>query len=135
MYQHILFDLYGTLVDIHTNEQKPFLWQKLALYLGLQGAACTPQALRTFYRRAVAEAEETLRRQSPAGACPEIDIGAVFAAMYQTGGVTPTEQQVADAALVFRTLSLQKLRLFDGAADLLRTLRAAGKGVYLLSNA
>ena len=26
MYQNYIFDLYGTLVDIRTNERKPSLW-------------------------------------------------------------------------------------------------------------
>lgn len=28
MYQNYIFDLYGTLVDIHTNEKKAYLWKK-----------------------------------------------------------------------------------------------------------
>ena len=28
MYQNYIFDLYGTLVDIHTNEKKAYLWEK-----------------------------------------------------------------------------------------------------------
>ena len=28
MYQNYIFDLYGTLVDINTNEGKPYLWKK-----------------------------------------------------------------------------------------------------------
>lgn len=30
MYQNYIFDLYGTLVDIHTNENKHYLWEKMA---------------------------------------------------------------------------------------------------------
>jgi putative hydrolase of the HAD superfamily len=30
MYKNIIFDLYGTLVDIHTDEQNPKFWQKFA---------------------------------------------------------------------------------------------------------
>lgn len=32
MYRNFIFDLYGTLVDIHTNEYKPSLWKKMALF-------------------------------------------------------------------------------------------------------
>mgnify|MGYP002517624889 CR=1 FL=1 len=39
MYHNFIFDLYGTLVDIHTNEHKPSLWKKLALSYPFQGAA------------------------------------------------------------------------------------------------
>lgn len=29
MYHNFIFDLYGTLVDIHTNENKTSLWKRL----------------------------------------------------------------------------------------------------------
>ena len=32
MYETCIFDLYGTLVDIRTDEEKPGLWEKLALF-------------------------------------------------------------------------------------------------------
>ena len=32
MYETCIFDLYGTLVDIHTDEKKEELWEKLALF-------------------------------------------------------------------------------------------------------
>lgn len=31
-YDNYVFDLYGTLVDIHTEEDFPKLWEKLALF-------------------------------------------------------------------------------------------------------
>ena len=35
MYKNYIFDLYGTLADIQTNEQKPYLWKKMAeIYRG-----------------------------------------------------------------------------------------------------
>lgn len=35
MYQNYIFDLYGTLVDIHTNEKKAYLWKKMSLFPGV----------------------------------------------------------------------------------------------------
>lgn len=35
MYQNYIFDLYGTLVDIHTNEKKAYLWKELSLFPGV----------------------------------------------------------------------------------------------------
>lgn len=37
-YDNYVFDLYGTLVDIHTEEDFPKLWEKLALFFGYYGA-------------------------------------------------------------------------------------------------
>ena len=36
-YDNYVFDLYGTLVDIHTEEDFPKLWEKLALFLDITG--------------------------------------------------------------------------------------------------
>ena len=38
-YSNYVFDLYGTLVDIHTEENDPALWQKLALFYGYYDAS------------------------------------------------------------------------------------------------
>lgn len=35
MYKNYLFDLYGTLVDIHTDEENGYLWEKLCTLYGL----------------------------------------------------------------------------------------------------
>ena len=45
------FDLYGTLVDIHTDESKPGFWKRIAAYYTDRGAAWTWQTLRREYRR------------------------------------------------------------------------------------
>ena len=43
MYSTYIFDLYGTLVDIHTDESKKILWEKLALFYGFYGASILPE--------------------------------------------------------------------------------------------
>ena len=40
----LIFDLYGTLVDIHTDENET-VWEKTALYFGFYGAAYTGSEL------------------------------------------------------------------------------------------
>ncbi|MCD8336280.1 MAG: hypothetical protein LUD18_03225 [Lachnospiraceae bacterium] len=45
-YDNYIFDLYGTLVDIHTDENLPELWKKLSLFYGYYGAHYTPDELR-----------------------------------------------------------------------------------------
>ena len=51
MYHNFIFDLYGTLVDIHTNENKTSLWKRLALFYSFQGASYTGRELRNRYRQ------------------------------------------------------------------------------------
>ena len=56
-YRTCIFDLYGTLVDIHTDENAPQVWEALAAHYSARGAVYRPKELRDAYFRAVAEAE------------------------------------------------------------------------------
>ena len=49
MYDTCIFDLYGTLVDICTDEKKPELWERLALFYAFYGAEYTPYELHQGY--------------------------------------------------------------------------------------
>ncbi len=49
MYKNYVFDLYGTLVDIHTDENDLAVWKKLALFYGYYGALYQPEELQKAY--------------------------------------------------------------------------------------
>ncbi|MCD7760987.1 MAG: HAD family hydrolase [Clostridiales bacterium] len=134
MYRNYIFDLYGTLVDIHTDEEKDALWRTLCVLLAEQGVCYRPEELRMAYHGQVQLQARTLRRLGRA-AEPEVDIGAVFRQLYAARGYAATDQEIATLARTFRRLSTEKLRLFDGTEQLLRELRERGKRIYLLSNA
>ena len=38
MYENYVFDLYGTLVDINTDEGKNSLWKQMSIFYGYYGA-------------------------------------------------------------------------------------------------
>ena len=59
-YTDLVFDLYGTLVDIHTDEND-LVWEKTALYFGFYGAQCTGSELKTAFL------QEMQRREIQAG--------------------------------------------------------------------
>ncbi|MCD7917704.1 MAG: HAD family hydrolase [Clostridiales bacterium] len=134
MYQNYLFDLYGTLVDIRTDEYRDTFWQALCAVLEEQGVSYRPEALRTAYRIEVLRQEDALRRTS-GFAQPEINIAPVFRRLLAAKGRAASGPEIAALARTFRTLSTEKLRLFDGAEQLLHELKRRGRGVYLLSNA
>ena len=137
MIRSFLFDLYGTLVDIRTDESMPCFWKRMALFLSLQGAAYAPEELHAAYILAVAEQTERRSKERPTviKAHIEPEIRYAFSALYTNKGVTADPQTIQDTALLFRTLSLRHIRLYPHAPDVLRTLRERGHGVYLLSNA
>ena len=117
--RNFLFDLYGTLVDIHTDEDSPAFWRDIAAML------CTddPQRLCGRFRALCG-------RERPEGM--EMQISEVFSELLKEYG---SKEDVLSFARRFRERSVCKLRLFDGAVELLEGLRARGAGVYLFSNA
>ena len=48
-YTDLIFDLYGTLVDIHTEENS-LVWEKTAFFFGFYGARYTPEELQNSFR-------------------------------------------------------------------------------------
>ncbi len=131
MYQNFIFDLYGTLVDIRTNERKPSLWKKLALFYSFHGAAYTGKELRSRYRQLEAAARKVPSRYT----CPEICAADIFRTLYTEKGIQPTEELLTVTGQFFRIESLHTLQCYPATIDTLKQLHAAGCGVYLLSNA
>ena len=137
MYQTCIFDLYGTLVDIHTEEDQAELWEKLAMFYGYYGAVYEGSELQKAYLRIVRtlqKGEEQLRRDSHES-FPEIQIEQVFAELFREKGVHAEGKLPVYAGQFFRILSTEYLRLYEGTKEMLERLRRAGKRIYLLSNA
>lgn len=136
-YRNCIFDLYGTLVDIHTDEASPRLWVRMTEVYRRKGALYQPGELRESYNRLVRELENgTGPSQADAHeAHPEIQIEKVFQRLYQAKGVEADAGLAVRTGLVFRRQSTRYLRLYPGAAELLQALRAQGSRVWLLSNA
>lgn len=62
-YENYIFDLYGTLVDIHTDEEKTELWEKLAQFYGYYGAVYTAEELKNAYACLTGQKEDALRQE------------------------------------------------------------------------
>ncbi len=137
MYETCIFDLYGTLVDIHTDEEKEELWERLALFYAFYGASYTPGELRAAYGRLTEEMSAGKRgsRRDAHEAFPEIQIEDVFRTLFLEKRTEADEPLVRHAGQFFRILSLDRLRLYEGTKEMLRALRERGKKIYLLSNA
>ena len=136
-YRDCIFDLYGTLVDIHTDEASPRLWAHMAEVYRREGALYQPGELRNAYSRLVGELEDGAASADGYAheAHPEIQIEQVFQRLYQEKGVDADAGLAIRTGLAFRRQSTEYLRLYPGAAELLRGLRSLGCGVWLLSNA
>lgn len=139
MYENYIFDLYGTLADIRTNEEKPYLWKKMSEFYTSLGAFYTPAQLRNGFRRLEGELarrmESKPRLQGQKDVLVEPDLTEVFRELFLEKGVSCHWQTARMTAVFFRTLSRQALRVYDGAKETLGELRCRGGRLYLLSNA
>lgn len=133
-YPNLVFDLYGTLVDIRTEEDSPALWRQLALFYGYHGASYAPRELQEAFRTAM-EAQNAAAGQGYEG-WPDMPVEPVLAALLRQKGVRrDTRALAAQAAQVLRIASTRHLRLYPGARLALNKLRQAGLRLFLLSNA
>ena len=132
-YTDLIFDLYGTLVDIHT-EENDFVWEHTAIYFGFYGAHYTGPELRSAFQSAMAA------REAKAGQSyecfPDIPFEQVMAQLFREKGVTDRAEELGvNAAQMFRILSIEYIHLYPKALEALAQLREQGHRLWLLSNA
>nr|WP_294466341.1 HAD family hydrolase [uncultured Sellimonas sp.] len=135
MYQSYIFDLYGTLVDIHTDEERMEVWEKLALFYGYYGAFYTSQELQKAYQELTKESAKGALRHDSHESFPELQIEDVFQELFRQKGVEVLRDLAVHAGQFFRVLTTDYVRLYDGTREMLEELKAAGGKLYLLSNA
>lgn len=162
-FANYVFDFYGTLVDIHTDENKPALWQFMAALYSTCGCLLSPDDLRDAFWRTDAAERAAARRSSPC-AHPEIRIERVFLRLLLESPSRPSSTPLAGrpaaywrrrhardpesalraletdgwtvaAANAFRILSRDRLAPYPDTIPVLRELLRRGKRIYLLSNA
>ena len=162
-YAHYVFDFYGTLVDVHTDENKPALWRFMADWYAVHGCLLPAESLRDAFWRTESREREGLRRQTGLE-CPEIRIERVFLRLLLESPARPCssvlEGRPVDewrrrhardsesvlrilengdwaqaTARAFRILSRDVLRPFPDTLPTLRELVRRGKRLFLLSNA
>ena len=133
-YENYLVDLYGTLVDIHTEENLPEVWQRLSYFYGYYGANYTPEELRRSYEEIIQRTEGIMKGDNHE-MFPELQIEDVFLELYTAKGVKADKTLAVHAGQFFRVLTTDYVKLYDGAVELLDFLKKQGKRVCLLSNA
>lgn len=135
MYQNYIFDLYGTLIDIRTDESSLGFWRKAVSIFARGRASFSPSELKSAYRRCVKAELWRERLRHPLWHNRDIDLLEVFRRLYAMKGVTADDTLLRETARRFRKASTEHLRLYDGVKELLDALKARGKRIYLLSNA
>ena len=111
--KNFVFDIYGTLVDIHTDENNPKFIKAMCEYFGRED-------FMPKYKKLCA------LQETGDGLC-EIDLFKVFFTL------APNDPQ--KAADYFRKKSRSKLKLYFGLRSFLKKLKGQGAKLYILSNA
>lgn len=130
MYKNYIFDLYGTLINIHTNEEKNKVWKKLSLFYSYNGAAYKPNEL----KRDFLEQSNIRMKENTKTKYPDIKLPLVFKKLYMNKGITPTSDLVNYSMQLFRLLSTEYICLYPGVKSVLDELKAKSKKLYILSN-
>ena len=145
-YDNYIFDLYGTLADIKTDEYDMDFWKEMAGLYSVYGAVYKPKKLRKVFFEMDRE-ERALLKERLGCQWPEIKLEKVFMRLLKEypeiaddkhAKVRLPENEAVWAEFMansFRVLSRYYLKLYPGTLETLDKLRAAGKKVYMLSNA
>ena len=117
-YDAILFDVYGTLIDIHTDERRASLWMRLARFLRYQGVPAEPQILRELFFTAARASQRTSAERFP-----EADLLAIWGALLGELGYRGPDEVLLPIVQLFRSLSVRRFGLFPDTARCLAALR------------
>lgn len=126
MYQNYIFDLYGTLIDINTDEESLSFWKNVKDIFALYKVSFKEDELKQSYKKFC----ELLQKDNE-----EIDILDVFDLMFKMKKISLEKEELMKVAYLFRKASIKYIKLYDGVIDLLDTLKKHNKKIYLLSNA
>ena len=134
MYQNYIFDLYGTLIDVRTDEYSKNFFKKYSKWLRSQGFSFE---WKQFYKMYTATERKYRERAAKEGKHikAEIQIEDVFREVFAVKGYELSDAAVLTLCEKFRSISLIYLCLFPDTLECLKELKAAGKKIYLLSNA
>ena len=125
-YENYIFDLYGTLVDIHTDEEDEKLWEDLSEFYTQHGATYSASEIQADYLSDVAARLEVTE---------EIQVEDVFRHLFAAKNITADDNLILETCRFFRDTSTEYVRLYPWSLPILEKLKSEGKGIYLLSNA
>ncbi|HEX8947974.1 MAG TPA: HAD family hydrolase [Dissulfurispiraceae bacterium] len=131
MNKAIFFDLYGTLIDIRTEESDPWVHEVLSRYLAYCSVDITPEELKKAYFE-----EVRLSLKNSAEEYPEVDIFKVFnAIMHRYGRRKYPRGTVVGISMLFRSLARKQFGPFPGIYDALAMLAERRYKTAIISDA
>lgn len=116
----ILFDLYGTLIDIETDESMEEIYRGIAHYLTYHGVYRNRREVRDRYYQIMDR-----QKESSGEKYPEIDVEAIWSAFLEEEGMRPPARRRLATILsqFYRAVSRKRLKLYPGVKRVLDELR------------
>jgi len=119
----ILFDLYGTLIDIDTDESRDDIYRGIAHYLTYHGVYRHRWEVRDRYYQIMKQQKEIRGEKYP-----EIDVEAIWNTFLEEEGVRPDRERRKLALILsqlYRGISRNRLQLYPDVMKVLDELRPA----------
>ena len=118
MIKGIFFDLYGTLIDILTDEVDPWVYSTLSRYLSYRDVKIAPKELKKTYFEDI---QSQLKQSNESH--PEVDVCKIFSnIMHRYGNKTYSKSAIVDTAVLFRSLTMRRFEVFQGVYEVLESL-------------
>lgn len=115
----VVFDLYGTLVNIRTDEGDPEVYRQLSRFLSYNHVYVEPEHLKRFYNDKIKA--HLVKSREP---YPDVDVLKVFSEIIHEYGAGKMEMRLPlYTARLFRSLSRRTFEPFPGVYGLLERLR------------
>ena len=132
-FDNYVFDLYGTLIDLHTDEWITPTWKKW--FKVLREEKIKHPFLKKF-RKQFFDLDRAYRLKDKEHDFPEVDVVEILDELFTSyGNRKMTYEEIFDISYSFRAASIEYIKLFDSVTDFLKKLHEKGKKVYILSNA
>ena len=130
-YTAAVFDLYGTLTDVLTDEEAGETWVTFSAYLTENGMPCTAAEA----RRVFTSAKTKLELQPSHFQYPEHDILPAFLEVCRAKRPDADEETAWEAGEYFRKCALRRLKLYPHTLKVLCELKKQGIRLFMLTNA
>lgn len=118
MKKAVFFDIYGTLIDIITDEHDLRVYEMLARHLSYHSVYVSPENLKNAYFEGV---QECLKQSMEPH--PDVDVYDIFShIMKRYGNKEYSRCAVVNAATLFRALTMRRFCAFEGVYDAMEVL-------------
>lgn len=128
----IIFDLYGTLIDIETDESMEEIYRGIAHFLTYQGVYLHRWEVRDLYYQIMKQQKEQSREEYP-----EINVESIWSTFLRQEGMkvaTARKKLAKTLAHIYRGISRKRLQLYPSVKNVLHKLRATYR-LALISDA